>query len=191
MRQRPENVRNEAGAIDLCGFLFIIKSFVKVLVCYKGCHMMNKDMSPETETEVEDSDFKPLTAQEAQEWRKRHKTLSIWWIVLAQVLVGAAAVLVAWLVSSKAQIAYSVAYGALSVVIPSLVFARGLARGRGSAGGAMVGLFGWELVKILLTVAMLVAAPRIVPGVSWLALLIGMVVTMKAYWIALLLRSGK
>ena len=74
--------------------------------------MMNKDMSPETETEVEDSDFKPLTAQEAQEWRKRHKTLSIWWIVVAQVLVGAAAVLVAWLVSSKAQIAYSVAYGA-------------------------------------------------------------------------------
>ena len=36
MRQRPENVRNEAGAIDLSGFLFIIKSFVKDLVCYKG-----------------------------------------------------------------------------------------------------------------------------------------------------------
>ncbi|MBF5005564.1 ATP synthase subunit I [Diaphorobacter caeni] len=153
---------------------------------------MNKDMTPETETEVEDSDFKPLTAQEAQEWRARHKTLSIWWIVMAQALVGVAAVLVAWLVSSKAQIAYSVAYGSLSVVIPSLVFARGLARGRGgSAGGAMVGLFGWELVKILLTVAMLAAAPRIVAGVSWLALLIGMVVTMKAYWVALLVRRSK
>ncbi|QIL73481.1 ATP synthase subunit I [Diaphorobacter sp. HDW4B] len=152
---------------------------------------MNKDMTPETETEVEENDFKPLSAEEAQEWRKRHKTFSIWRIVLAQVLVGLIAVLVAWFLSSKSQIAYSVAYGALSVVVPSLVFARGLARGRGSAGGAMVGLFGWELVKILLTVAMLVAAPRIVPGVSWLALLIGMVVTMKAYWIALLLRSGR
>lgn len=149
---------------------------------------MNKNMTPETETEVEDSDFKPLTAQEALEWRKRHGTFSIWRIVLAQVLVGLVAVLVAWQVSSKAQVAYSVAYGALSVVIPSLVFARGVARGRGSVGGAMVGLFGWELVKILLTVAMLAAAPRIVPGVSWLALLAGMVVTMKAYWVALLLR---
>ena len=149
-----------------------------------------RKMTPETETEVEDSDFKPLTAQEAQEWRKRHKTLSIWRIVLAQVLVGLIAVLVAWFLSSKSQIAYSVAYGALSVVVPSLVFARGLARGRGSAGGAMVGLFGWELVKILLTVAMLVAAPRVVPGVSWLALLVGMVITMKAYWVALLVRRS-
>ncbi|MPM14015.1 hypothetical protein SDC9_60375 [bioreactor metagenome] len=144
----------------------------------------------EAELEAEGSDFKPMTAQEAQEWRQRHKSFSIWWIVLAQVLVGLVAVLVAWLVSSKTQIAFSVAYGALSVVVPSLVFARGLARRRGSAGGAMVGLFGWELVKIVLTVAMLVAAPRIVPGLSWLALLIGMVVTMKAYWIALLVRSG-
>lgn len=153
---------------------------------------MNYDKTSQTETEVEESDFKPLTAQEAQEWRKRHKTFSIWKIVLAQVLVGLVAVVVAWFVSSKAQIAYSVAYGSLSVVVPSLVFARGLSRGRGSsAGGAMVGLFGWELVKIVLTVAMLVAAPRVVPGLSWLALLVGMVVTMKAYWIALLLRSGK
>ena len=152
---------------------------------------MNYDKTSQTETEVEESDFKPLTAQEAQEWRKRHKTLSVWRIVLAQVLVGAVAVLVAWLLSSRAQVAYSVAYGVLAVVVPAVVFARGIARKRSSAGGAMVGLFGWELVKILLTVAMLVAAPRIVPGVSWLALLAGMVVTMKAYWIALLLRSGK
>ena len=149
-----------------------------------------RKMTPETETEVEDSDFKPLTAQEAQEWRKRHKTLSIWWIVVAQVLVGAAAVLVAWLVSSKAQIAYSVAYGALCVVIPSLLFARGVARKGASVGSAMVRLFGWELVKIVLTVAMLVAAPRVVPGVSWLALLVGMVITMKAYWVALLVRRS-
>ena len=149
-----------------------------------------RKMTPETETEVEESDFKPLTAQEAQEWRQRHKTFSVWWIVLAQVLVGVIAALVAWLVSSKAQIAYSVAYGALCVVIPSLLFARGVARKGASVGSAMVRLFGWELVKIVLTVAMLVAAPRVVPGVSWLALLVGMVITMKAYWVALLVRRS-
>jgi len=49
---------------------------------------------------------------------------------------------------------------------------------------------GWELVKIVLTVAMLAAAPRLVPGLSWLALLAGMVITMKTYWIALLARPG-
>ena len=55
---------------------------------------------------------------------------------------------------------------------------------------AMAGLMGWELVKIALTVAMLAAAPRLVPGLSWLALLAGMVITMKTYWIALLARPG-
>jgi len=54
----------------------------------------------------------------------------------------------------------------------------------------MAALMGWELVKIALTVAMLAAAPRLVPELSWLALLAGMVMTMKAYWIALLARSG-
>ena len=70
------------------------------------------------------------------------------------------------------------------------LFARGMARRRSTAGAAMVGLLGWELVKIALTVAMLAAAPRVVPGLSWLALLVGMVVTMKTYWIALLARPG-
>lgn len=54
----------------------------------------------------------------------------------------------------------------------------------------MTGLFGWELVKVAMTVAMLAAAPRLVPGLSWLALLAGMVVTMKTYWIALMVRPG-
>jgi len=54
----------------------------------------------------------------------------------------------------------------------------------------MVGFFGWELVKIMLTVAMLAAAPKVVAHLSWLALLVGMVVTMKTYWIALMVRSG-
>ena len=54
----------------------------------------------------------------------------------------------------------------------------------------MVGFFGWEMVKIVLTVAMLAAAPRLVAQLSWLALLAGMVVTMKTYWIALMVQSG-
>ena len=82
---------------------------------------------------------------------------------------------------------WSAAYGALAVVIPAAVFARGLT-GRFSslnAGTAAVGFLLWEMVKIALTVAMLVAAPRLVAALSWPALLVGLVLAMKVYWVAL------
>ena len=142
-------------------------------------------MAYETETEAEDSDFKPLTAQEAQEWRKQHPAPSVWWLTLVQVLMGCVVVALAWWVSGKTLVAYSAAYGALCVVLPAMVFARGALRQRDSASAAVAGIFGWELVKILLTVAMLAAAPRLIPGLSWLAMIVAMVVVMKAYWVAL------
>jgi ATP synthase protein I len=43
----------------------------------------------------------------------------------------------------------------------------------------------WEMVKIALSIAMLVIAPRWVSDLSWPALLVGLVLTMKVYWIAL------
>jgi ATP synthase protein I len=44
----------------------------------------------------------------------------------------------------------------------------------------------WEMVKIAASIALLVAAPRLVNALSWPALLVGLVLTMKVYWIALL-----
>jgi len=151
-----------------------------------------KKIAPETEAEAEDPDFKPLTAQEAQEWRQRHPAVSVWRLVAAQALMGMLVALLTWGVSGKSHLAWSVGYGALSVVLPAALFARGMARQQraATANAAMVGFFGWELVKIMLTVAMLAAAPKLVPQLSWLALLAGMVVTMKTYWIALMVRSG-
>ena len=137
-------------------------------------------IAPETEAEAEDSDFKPLTAQEVHEWRKRHPAVSVWRLVGMQAVAG------------EVPVAWSAGYGALAVVLPAALFARGMARQKRavSAGSAMVGFFGWEMVKIALTVAMLAAAPRLVSQLSWLALLAGMVVTMKTYWIALMVRPG-
>ena len=151
---------------------------------------MTNPVSETTEVEGEDSDFKPLTAQEAQEWRKRHPALSVWRLVTAQALVGVLVSLVAWLVSGKSQVAVSAGYGALAVVIPAALFARGMGRKRHSAKAMMAGFFGWEMAKIGLTVAMLAAAPKLIAPLSWLALLVGMVVTMKTYWIALWARPG-
>ena len=52
---------------------------------------------------------------------------------------------------------------------------------------AMVGLFMWELVKILLTVALLLVASKMIPNLSWLALVASFVVTIKVYWLAMAL----
>jgi ATP synthase protein I len=55
------------------------------------------------------------------------------------------------------------------------------------ASSALFGLFVWELVKIVLTVALLLVAPKVVAELSWLALVAGFVVTMKVYWLAMAL----
>ena len=147
----------------------------------------------ETAIEDEEPDFKPLSAEEARQWRLRNPPVSVWRVVAGQALVGVAVALLAWLLSGKSSVAWSAGYGALSVVVPAALFARGVARGKASAdaGAVMVRFFVWELAKLMLTVAMLAAAPRLVKDVSWLALLVGMVVTMKTYWVALKARPGR
>lgn len=150
-----------------------------------------KNMATETQDEDEVPDFKPLTAQQAQAWRQRFPQASIWRMVAAQAVVGLVVALGAWLVTGRAAAGWSAGYGALAAVLPAALFARGVVRQRpGGAGAAMVGIFGWELVKLVLCIAMLAAAPRLVPDLSWLALLVGLVVVMKTYWIALLARPG-
>ena len=111
---------------------------------------------------------------------------------MGQVVVGVLVALVAWGLTGKVAVGLSVAYGALAVVVPAALFARGVLRHKASLDprAAMVGFFGWEIAKIVLTVALLAAAPRLVSGLNWIALLAGMVITMKTYWVALLVRPG-
>lgn len=138
-----------------------------------------------------DEAFKPLTAQEAQAFRKQNPPISPWRVLAVQGLVGVAVALMAWWVTAKISTGWSAAYGALAVIIPGAVFARGLTSRLTSvnAGAAMLGFFFWEAVKIALTVAMLVAAPKVIENLSWPALLVGLVITMKAVWVTLLMRS--
>lgn len=136
-----------------------------------------------------ESDFKPLTSEQAQVWRQKHPMASPWRVLRLQVLVGALiAVLTGW-VSGQFRLAASVAWGAVAVVIPAVVFVRALSRQMRmrQPGSALAGLFVWELVKIVLTVALLLVAPKVVSDLSWLALVAGFVVTMKVYWLAMAL----
>jgi ATP synthase protein I len=145
------------------------------------------NIRPLPEDTEEESPAAPLTAEEARRLREQNPPVSPWWVVAGQAVVGLVAALAAWALTGKPNVGWSAAYGALAVVVPAAVFARGLT-GRFSslnAGTAAVGFMLWEMVKIALTLAMLVAAPRLVPGLSWPALLVGLVLAMKVYWAAL------
>jgi ATP synthase protein I len=149
---------------------------------------MRKTIAPLPEmSEDEQPPFKPLSAEEARRLREQYPPVSPWWVVGGQAVVGLVAACVAWIVTGKANVGWSAGYGALAVMIPAAIFARGLT-GRFSslnAGTAAFGFMLWEMVKIALTVAMLVAAPRLVRELSWPALLVGLILAMKVYWVAL------
>jgi ATP synthase protein I len=137
-----------------------------------------------------ESEFKPLTAEQAQAWRQQNPMASPWRVLALQVLVGALMAVLMALVSGQSRLAASSAWGSVAVVIPAVVFVRALSRQmrRTQAGGAaLAGLFVWELVKIILTVALLLVAPKVISDLSWFALVAGFVVTMKVYWLAMAL----
>lgn len=144
-------------------------------------------ITPVPEDEAEESDFKPLTAEEAQQLRARIAPVSLGRVLAIQALVGCLVALAAWGLTGRPAAGWTAAYGAMAVVIPAALFARGVRKhmSSGNPGTAVSGLFGWELVKIVLTVALLAAAPWVLSEVVWLALLAGMVVTLKMYWLAL------
>jgi ATP synthase protein I len=143
--------------------------------------------------DAEEEDFKRLTAEEVKVLQQNMSRVSPWRVLGAQVLVGALVSLLAWWVTGLVVGALSAAYGALAVVVPAIVFLRGLRRQQGAqhAGAALGGFFVWEMVKVVLTVAMLFAAPGLIAELNWLALLAGFVVTMKVYWVAMWLHSGR
>ena len=152
-------------------------------------------IAPEEEHMAEEPDFKPLTAEEAAEWRKRNPPVSVVRVVKWQLIVGVVLALLVALVTQRAAWAWSAAYGAAAVVIPAAFFARGLRSrlGAGQENLAMVRFFGLEIAKLVLTIVLLVLALWVVPGLNWLALVLGLVVVMKTYWLALwlLTRSAK
>ena len=145
--------------------------------------------APVFELDDDPDEIVPLTAELARQVRAANPSISPWWVVLGQMVVGGLAVLVAWMLFGG-LIAKSVSWGVLAVVLPAALFARGLTGqfARANPGAAVLSFFVWELVKILVTVGMLLAAHRLVSGLSWPAMLVGLVLTIKVYWLALAYR---
>ncbi len=130
----------------------------------------------------------PLSAAQAQALRKRHPQVSAWRVVAAQALVGVATGALAWGLFGRGA-GWSALYGAAVIVLPTALLAWGVGRNAGT--GLVEGAFGflvWTGVKLALALALLVAAARVVPELSWPALLIAMAVCLQVNWLALLWR---
>lgn len=131
----------------------------------------------------------PLTADQASQWRRQHPQLKLGRALLMQVLTGLVVVLVSWLLTRRADVAWSAAYGSLAGVLPAAVAARGTvrwARPGFPPAAALAGVLLWEGVKLVLTVGVLMAAPRFLGVPNWPALLIGLALTIKMYWLGLM-----
>ena len=152
---------------------------------------IRSDRSWEEQDEAAASTFKPLTREEAQALRAQDPPLSPWRVIGIQVGVGVVVALLAALVTGNQAVGWSALYGAATVVVPGALLARGMTSRLSSVspGASAVSFMLWEMVKIAVSIAMLMLAPRLVQPLSWPALLVGLVLCMKVYWFALLWRG--
>ena len=147
----------------------------------------------EEEDEAANRPPDPLTREQAEVLRAEQPPVSPWWVVAAQAAVGLFVALVAWAVSGRGNVFVSALYGAAAVALPSALMARGMTSrlSRLSPGISAMSFMTWESVKLAVSIAMLALAPKLVPQLSWPALLVGLVACIKVYWVALLWRRSR
>ena len=137
-----------------------------------------------------DPHFKSLSRAQADALRAQELPVSPWRVLAVQAVVGVAAALIGAVVTGRMDVMWSMLYGAATVVVPGALMARGMTSKLSSMapGASVVSFMLWEFVKIGFSLAMLLVAGKIVQPLVWPALLVGMVVCMKVYWLALLWR---
>ena len=98
-----------------------------------------------------------------------------------------------WLVTRQMEWWWSALYGSAIVVMPAALMARGMTSRLSSVapGVSAVSFMLWEFGKMGVSVVMLLLAPKVVPHLSWPALLVALVVCIKIYWVALSWRGRK
>lgn len=130
-----------------------------------------------------------MTSEQAALLRQLDPALSPWAVVGLQCVAGVSVSLLAWIFSGEIA-AFSAAYGAIAVIMPAALFARGIMSKFSSlnAATASFGFFLWEAVKIGASLLLIALAPQLIANLSWLAMLAGLFFTLKMYWLALLWR---
>jgi ATP synthase protein I len=132
--------------------------------------------------------FKRWTAEEVKALAAQdsHK-VDPWRVIAVQAAVGLGVALAAGFATGRMEVFWSALYGAGVVVMPGALMARGMtsALSRMSPVGSAVSFMFWEGVKIVVSIVLLMLAARIVQPLVWPALLAGLVVCIKVYWVAL------
>ncbi|MGC8701420.1 MAG: ATP synthase subunit I [Thiomonas sp.] len=136
----------------------------------------------------------PMTRAEVQSLLLRKPQVSVWRVVVLQVVVGLVVAVASWFFSAgQWPVVFSALYGAGIIALPSALFALSIQLwlSKLKPGVAVYGFALGELLKIGLTIVLLFFAPRVVQPLSWAAMLIAIVVTLQVYWVALILRGKK
>ncbi len=138
----------------------------------------------------QDEPVRPLSRDEANVLMQREPSVSPWWIVLVQLVVGIVVAGMAWAVTRRVEVLWSALYGAAVVVVPAMLMARGMTSKLSSLAPVVgaASFMVWQGVKVAVSVSMLMLANQIVPDLSWPTLLVSLVVCIKVYWLALLWR---
>jgi ATP synthase protein I len=138
-----------------------------------------------------DPPVKRLSREEAADLARRQPALSPWWVVLSQIGVGAVVAVAIGMMSGSVIVMQSALLGAAVVALPGALMARGATSRLSSISPltSALSMMGWATVKLAASVGMLVLAPRIVPGLSWPAMLATLVVCTQTYGFALLWRG--
>jgi ATP synthase protein I len=137
------------------------------------------------EDEADEPPVRALTREEASALRARLPMISPWRVIATQAVVGLVCVAVVGGVTQQGTAALSALFGVLAVVLPGSLLARGMTKKASSPVASAAGFLVWEMLKIGTAIAMLVIAARVVPQLSWPALLITMVVCLQVNLFAL------
>ncbi|WP_422018033.1 ATP synthase subunit I [Roseateles sp.] len=141
--------------------------------------------------ESEEPPVKALSPEQAAALKSALPMLSPWRVLGMQLVVGLLCAAVIRLFTASGVAMVSSLYGVAAVVLPGMLLARGMTKHVNSAVSAAAGFMGWEFLKIGASIAMLVLAPKVVPGLSWPALLATLAVCIKVNWLALAWRGRK
>lgn len=132
--------------------------------------------------------FKALTREQARELAAKDlHAVNPWRVITVQIGVGLVVALIAGVATGRTEVFWSALYGAGVVVVPGALMARGMTSPLASMSpvGSAASFMFWLMVKMGLSIALLMVASRIVQPLVWPALLAGLVVCIKVYWVAL------
>lgn len=119
--------------------------------------------------------------------------MTVWQVLAAQAVFGVFVALVWGALSRSSASAVSALYGCAVAVIPSALMARGVF-GRSvwsRAGKSVGGLLVWEILKLVMTGAMLALAPAWIKPLDWVAMLVTLVLCLKVIGVVLLIWQGR